>query len=133
MSFPGGRIDPYDASPEAAALRETREELGIPERAVRVLGRLDEMYTLTGYHIVPVVGVLTEDVELRPNEVEVARAFAVPLADLLLPERWEQRAHSYHGSVADVWHFAHDGEDIWGVTGAILRGFIELLWRFPMR
>lgn len=129
VAFPGGRVEPSDPDAEAAALREAEEELGIAPHAVRVVGRLDEMVTITGFHVTPVVGLVQPDAVLRPDPTEVARVFAVPLARLLDPAGWEQREHAYRGNLFLVWHFPFDGEDVWGVTGIILRGFIELLWK----
>ncbi len=129
VSFPGGAIDPEDPHPEAAALREAHEELGIPPAAVEVIGRLDEMYTVTSYHVVPVVGVVDPDVELVPSPREVARVFAVPLSQLLEPGRWLSQLHPWRGKEYQVWHFGFDGEDVWGATGRMLRDMIELLWK----
>ena len=100
VAFAGGHVDSGDAGPEATAVREAEEELGIPITAVEVLGRLDDFVSITGYHIVPVVGWLRVPVVLRPNPREVARAFAVPLAELLREERWEQRPHRWRGPAA---------------------------------
>ncbi len=58
MSFPGGRIDATDPSPEAAALREAAEEIGLDPADVELLGRLPDYVTGTGYRITPVVGLL---------------------------------------------------------------------------
>ncbi|MEK7705700.1 MAG: CoA pyrophosphatase [Myxococcota bacterium] len=128
VAFPGGRIEANDASPEAAALREAREELGLSSEQVRIVGRLDEMVTITNFHVTPVVGIVQCDVALRPDPEEVARVFGIPVVRLLDPQGWEQREHEYRGNLFRVWHFPYDGEDVWGVTGIILRGLVELMW-----
>ena len=130
VSFPGGRVEPGDPSAEATALRETEEELGVPASKVELVGRLDELLTIvTDYHIVPVVGLLAEDVALVPAPREVARVFGVPLREMLRPELWQRHEVVRDERAFRVWRFPYEGEDIWGATAARLRGFIELLWR----
>jgi 8-oxo-dGTP pyrophosphatase MutT (NUDIX family) len=131
VSFPGGRHEAGDDSRETTALREAHEELAIPPERVEVVGRLDEMVTVTGYHVVPVVGRVPHDVQLEPNPEEVARVFTVPVSELLRDERWEHRVHPWRGSELLVWHFLHDGEDVWGATARVLRDMIELLRLSP--
>jgi 8-oxo-dGTP pyrophosphatase MutT (NUDIX family) len=127
VSFPGGRREAGDDDRVHTALREAHEELGIPPERVRVVGRLDEMLTVTGYHVAPIVGTVPRDVELIPSADEVARVFTVPVDELLREERWEHRVHSWRGSEVLVWHFPHDGEDVWGATARMLRDMVELL------
>ncbi len=128
VAFPGGRLEAGESA-EAGALREAFEELGIPKDRVQVVGQLDPMITITGYHVVPVVGFLPKDVEPVPDPREVARAFAVPLHELMQEERWQRREHAWRGNRLWVWHFPYDGEDVWGATGMMLRSMVELLWQ----
>lgn len=129
VAFPGGHIDVGDTSPESAALREAHEELGVAPQDVQVLGHLDDHFVISGFHISPIVGLVAPDVPLIANAAEVARVFAVPLQELLTPVRWQQREHRYKGDVLSIWHFDHDGEDIWGATGHMLRHFVEIIWQ----
>jgi 8-oxo-dGTP pyrophosphatase MutT (NUDIX family) len=85
ISFPGGRIEPDDPGPQLAALREAEEEVGLPRDRVTLLGRLSEYDTVTGYRVTPVVGWVEPPFPLRPDPVEVADVFEVPLAFLLDP------------------------------------------------
>ena len=80
VSFPGGRIEPEDTSPEDAALREAEEEIALSRDRVRLIGRLDEYRTGTGFAITPVVGVARPPLGLSPDPREVASVFEVPLA-----------------------------------------------------
>lgn len=129
VAFPGGGIEEGDSDAEAAALRETHEELGVNAAAVRLIGRLDDMITITGFHITPCVGLIDGQAEIIPDAYEVARVFSVPMNYLLDAAHWELRDHTYHGSTFQIWHLPYDSEDIWGVTGTILRGMVEFLWR----
>ncbi len=85
ISFPGGRVEPEDIDVEAAALREAEEEIGLPRDRVSVLGRLADYETVTGYRVTPVVGWVEPPFVVKPDPVEVADVFEVPLAFLLDP------------------------------------------------
>ena len=127
ISFPGGSIDPEDASPEAAALREAQEEIGLDPAAVEVVGRLDDMPTfVSGYVVSPVVGVLDTRPELMPNPAEVARVLEIPLDDLVDEIRREpgfsERGRTYP-TEAWVWN----EHVIWGVTARLLRDLLAVL------
>jgi 8-oxo-dGTP pyrophosphatase MutT (NUDIX family) len=121
ISFPGGSIDPTDPSPEAAALRETQEEIGLDPSAVRVIGELDTTPTfVSGYVITPIVGWLAHRPELQPNPAEVADVLEVPLADLTDEIRREPGfSHSGQSYPTEAWIW--NGHVIWGVTARLLR------------
>ena len=87
VSFPGGRIEPGDRDAEAAALRETEEEIGLPRRHVRLAGRLDTYVTRTGFEVTPMVGLVTPPFPIVPDNFEVAEVFEVPLGLFLLEYR----------------------------------------------
>lgn len=129
VSFPGGAVDAEDRDRAATALREFQEELGVPRHHVEVIGRLDDTLTITGFHITQIVGLVPPNTSLHPDPQEVATVFSVPMAELLRPERWQQRARSWHGQEVLVWHFLHGDEDIWGATGGMVRAMVEMLWR----
>lgn len=81
--FPGGRIDAGDMSPEAAALREADEEVGLPPSRVEVIGRLGDYVSHSGFRIAPVVGLVRPPVALAPDPGEVIAIEELPLRHLL--------------------------------------------------
>lgn len=120
VSFPGGRVDPQDASPEAAALREAQEEIGLDAARVELIGRLPDYRTGTGYRITPVVGVVSPPFELRPDPAEVSEVFEVPLAVLLDPANHRRDSREWQGRVRQFFVIAHERHYIWGATAAML-------------
>ena len=120
VSFPGGRIDPGDASPEAAALRETAEEIGLEASRVELIGRLSEYRTGTGYRITPVVGLVTPPFDLRPDPGEVTEIFEVPLATLLDPANHRRESREFKGRLRHFFVIPHERHYIWGATAGML-------------
>ena len=125
ISFPGGVRHAEDSDLLATALRETREELGIPGEAFDILGRLPSTHTVvSGYVIVPFVGILARRPPMVPSPVEIAEVLEVDLDRLL---RAEQEV-VVDGRPGGGW-FAYevDGNTVWGATGRIVHGFLEIL------
>lgn len=120
VSFPGGRIDPTDENPEAAALREAEEEIALDPSHVEVLGRLPDHITGTGYRITPVLGLLPPGLayELSPNEVDAI--FELPLSVLLDPQAPQRQRQHVNGQWREYWVWPHPEHFIWGATAAIL-------------
>lgn len=134
VSFPGGAAEPGDLDVAQTALRETEEEIGIAPSSVQIIGRLDDVITISDFHVAQIVGVVGLDpqrefsVQVTPHSAEVDRVFSVPLSAVLSDRHWRSVGHSWQGTVYKVWHLDYDGEDIWGITGAMLRQLAELLW-----
>ena len=120
VAFPGGRIDPDDAGPVAAALREAEEEIGLPPAAVEVVGVADAYRTVTGFAVTPVIGVVPPDLPLVPHDVEVAALFEVPLAHLLAPANQLRRTVDWNGRTRSFYEILWGGERIWGATAAMI-------------
>jgi 8-oxo-dGTP pyrophosphatase MutT (NUDIX family) len=120
ISFPGGRVEPDDASLAAAALRESAEEIGLAPERVSILGQLSAYETVTGYRVTPVVGWVEPPIDLAPDPVEVADVFEVPLAFLLEPAN-QLRHFRMLGTIRrDYWAIPYGERYIWGATAAML-------------
>ncbi len=128
VSFPGGAVEAGDTNVVATALREAHEEVGLEPRSVEVVGRLNDSLTITQFHVAQIVGIVPTDVELKPASGEVERIFSVPLDVVLTDAAWHRKERTFSGVLYRLWYLEHDGEEIWGVTGAMLRDFAELLW-----
>ena len=120
ISFPGGRIEPTDGSPVAAALREAEEEIGLAPDFVEVIGTTDCYRTVTGFEVIPVVGVVRPGFALRPHPGEVADVFEAPLHWLLDPARQAVRTAEWRGRERTYYEIMWEGRRIWGATAAML-------------
>jgi 8-oxo-dGTP pyrophosphatase MutT (NUDIX family) len=127
ISFPGGAEDEGDASPEATALREAREEIGMPEASVDVLGILNDLQTPSGFIITPVVGWIQNNVELRVNECEVTEFFTVPMEFFTDISRRTSRMFERNGMSIEVFYFDVWREPVWGATANCVKQLMDLL------
>ena len=127
ISFPGGRIDPGDRTPEDAALREAEEEIGLPRSRVELIGRLGRYATGTGYLVYPVVGMIEKPVRLTPQPTEVAEIFEVPLAFFLDPANHRPHVFEHRGRSYRLVAMPYGDYFIWGATAQMLRGLYQVL------
>jgi len=127
VSFPGGRCEPDDATPQATALRESREEVGIEPEQVEILATLPDYFTSTGFRVTPVVGLVTPPLNLRLDDFEVAEVFEPPLDFLLDPASYQRHQVERAGTVHSYWAVPWQGYFIWGATAGMLVGLRECL------
>lgn len=127
VSFPGGRIEATDRDAVAAAIRETREEIGLPPAQIAPLGFLDPLATITGFRVLPVVAIVSPDYVALPDPGEVADVFEVPLAFLLDPANLATRTFDLFGRPRSVWEYRYPSQRIWGATASILLNLRERL------
>lgn len=131
ISFPGGRLESFDSGPEAAALRETEEEIGLDRRHIEVIGRLDTYLTRTGFRVTPVVGLVEPGFTLQPDPTEVAEVFEVPLAFLLEPDSLRRHSRELMGEQRQYYAFPYQQRYIWGATAGMLVNLREVLQPLP--
>jgi 8-oxo-dGTP pyrophosphatase MutT (NUDIX family) len=120
VSFPGGRIDPGDDGPIAAALREAEEEIGLPPSQVEIIGIADRYRTVTGFEVTPVLGIVPPDLPLTPHPGEVAALFEAPLHYLLDPAHQHVRTAFWRGRERTYYEIMWEDRKIWGATAAMI-------------
>jgi 8-oxo-dGTP pyrophosphatase MutT (NUDIX family) len=120
VSFPGGRAEPEDPTPEFTALREAQEEIGLAMERVEVLARLPDYLTRTGFRVTPVVGLIVPPLDLTPDPREVEDVFEVPLAFLLDPKNHQRRSREIQGRTANYYEIKYQERSVWGATAGML-------------
>lgn len=127
VAFPGGRIDD-DETPEQAALREAREEIGLDAAAVDIIGRLPDYLTGSGYRIAPVLAVVDPAHRLTLNPHEVDAVFETPLDFLMTEANWVRGSRVWEGRERYFWTVPWRDRTIWGVTAGIIRAAKDGMW-----
>ena len=127
ISFPGGRMDPEDQSPNDTALRESKEEIGLEPERVEIIGHLPQYLTVSGYSVTPVVGLVQAQAEYVLDEFEVADVFEVPLRFLLDPANHQVRLWQSEQGGRRFYSMPYENRFIWGATAGMLRNLYHLL------
>jgi 8-oxo-dGTP pyrophosphatase MutT (NUDIX family) len=128
IAFPGGKIEPSDPSPVAAALREAEEEIGLDRGLVEPIGHLDLFLTFSGFRILPTVARVDPSLRLTLNRSEVAEAFEVPLAFLMDAQNHALHSRDWKGVIRRYYAMPFGERYIWGVTAGILRNLYERVY-----
>jgi 8-oxo-dGTP pyrophosphatase MutT (NUDIX family) len=127
ISLPGGRVEVHDEGPEATALREAFEEIGLAPGKVEILGCLPPSETVSGFLVYPVVGWVELPVDLEPDGKEVEEVFEVPLSFVLDSENHHRGSLFYRGERHHFYVLPYPGRRIWGATAGILVDFARTL------
>jgi 8-oxo-dGTP pyrophosphatase MutT (NUDIX family) len=133
VSFPGGGIEPQDAGPREAALRESFEEVGLREEHVETIGQLDDCPTfVSGFVIAPFVGIVDPIAftaagryPWTPSAAEIAALHELPLSEFLVPGNRRVEMRAREGIPYELTWYTIDGTIIWGATARILRQLLE--------
>lgn len=127
ISFPGGRMDPGDLSPNDTALRESAEEIGLDPAGVEIIGHLPQYLTVSGYSVTPVVGLVKPQAEYVLDTFEVADIFEVPLDFLMNPANHQIRVWQSDQGSRRFYSMPYENRFIWGATAGMLRNLYHLL------
>jgi 8-oxo-dGTP pyrophosphatase MutT (NUDIX family) len=126
VSFPGGMYEEADGNIMNTALRECGEEIGVKRDDVEIIGRLDDVYTLTGFVITPYVGVIPYPYDFRTNPEEVAYIITLPYT-FLKEANPVQEVTRHNGKTQKVQSLHYNGDQIWGATCRMLLQFQKII------
>ena len=127
IAFPGGKVDPTDTNPAAAACREAFEEIGLPIQNVDLLGSLPNHETVTGFNVHPFVGLVKSDFAPTPEPGEVDEVFEVPLAHVLSAQNYLVEGRRWRGAARKYYVVPYGPYYIWGATARMLRMMASLM------
>lgn len=125
IAFPGGKQDEDDSDVIAAALREAREEIGLPEHHARVIGTLPSHETVTSFNVTPVIALIDRPFTIVPEPGEVEEVFSTPLSHLLDPQNYIVESRRWRGTRRHYFTVPYGPYYIWGATARMLRAWTE--------
>jgi 8-oxo-dGTP pyrophosphatase MutT (NUDIX family) len=127
ISFPGGRQDKGEDL-LSTALREAKEEMGIEEKDVSILGELDDMCTVASdFCISPFVGIIPHPYPFKINRQEIQEIIEVPISAFLDENKFHEELRERNGEPLRVYFYQHEDHTIWGATASIMKQLLDLL------
>jgi len=127
ISFPGGMVDEEDRELIQTALREAREEIGLNEEDVEIIGLLDDIVTVTQFIVTPIVGFFPYPYPFQINQIEIDELIEVPLSFLLHKDSFSEREIFRMGRSEWVYAYQYGNHVIWGATARMLKQFLDLI------
>jgi 8-oxo-dGTP pyrophosphatase MutT (NUDIX family) len=127
ISFPGGVVDEEDRELIHTALREAREEIGLKENDVQIIGVLDDIVTITKFIVTPFIGLFPHPYPFKVSEVEIAELIEVPLSSLLEEDCYSEREIFRGGQNEIIYSYQYGKHIIWGATARILKQLLDLI------
>ena len=135
MSFPGGRFDPdADNSLQDTALRETEEEVGVPQNKIKILGCMHDFPTMTKFVITPFIGIIDKNQKLIKDEREVQEILKIPIDFFVYKKNFREQAFDIEGNKFPIFYFNYKNEEdgktyvVWGATAYMISTFIETIY-----
>jgi 8-oxo-dGTP pyrophosphatase MutT (NUDIX family) len=126
ISFPGGMREEGEALMQTA-LRETFEEVGIPEDRIEILGRFHDYISVTDYRVTPFAGFIKGPFLVNPQVTEVAEVLQVPFRVFMDPGRLRIEKRILMGKEENVYYYSYGNHEVWGLTARIIRDFLDIL------
>ena len=127
ISFPGGKVEPTDASYQHTAIRETFEEIGLAVSATEIIGELPSFTTITGFSVTPVIAFTTLKQPFITDQGEVSEVFSIPIAHLLDPQNHLFHTVTRHNITYQVFFIPWQNTFVWGATAGMLINLAKLL------
>jgi len=128
ISFPGGGRHPSDSDLLVTALRESREEIGLKEEDVEIIGTLDDAVTISShFRITPFVGFIPYPYLFTPDPYEVQEIFSLSVDDLMHKAKLTIEDTTIAATSVLTHSYEIGGRTIWGATAWILSRFFEII------
>jgi|TARA_B110000908_G_C10250113_1_gene451461 8-oxo-dGTP pyrophosphatase MutT (NUDIX family) len=121
VSFPGGKVEPFDGGLINTALREAQEEIGLNINEIEIVGQLHPYQTISGYIVTPIIAFISAKQNYIMDDNEVAEIFQVPLHHFLNTDNHHSINIVQKNSHHQVHFMPYQQYNIWGATAAMLK------------